>query len=267
MPALERVAVIVMENKELDDVIGNDDAPFFNRLAEDYGSARAMYGITHPSLPNYLALLGGDTFGIDSDCSECAIDAPNLVDQLEEAAISWRAYMEGMPSPCYEGDFDSYVKRHNPFLYFDSIADQPDRCRNVVPLTELTKDLSTGDVPRFVWITPDLCSDTHDCGLAEGDAFLEAVVPSLVDALGEKGVLFITYDEGTSEEGCCETAAGGRVPFVVAGGAARRGFSSSKPHTLYSILRSVEEALGLEKLGLAACTCTSSLGEFMELDR
>ncbi|HYN36734.1 MAG TPA: alkaline phosphatase family protein [Actinomycetota bacterium] len=263
MPALERVAVIVMENKEFGEVIGQEETSYLTGLASDYGVARRMYGISHPSLPNYLALLGGDTFGIEENCTDCSVDAPNLVDQLEDTGISWKAYMEGMTEPCSDSDSGSYVKRHNPFMYFESISSDPNRCGKVVPLDELETDLA-GGLPQFTWITPGLCNGTHDCGVDEGDQFLSQLVPPLLEALGPNGVLFITYDEGSTDEGCCGTAAGGRIPFVVAGGAAQRSVVSDSPHTLYSVLRAIEETFGLEPLGWAKCDCTSSLGEFVK---
>ncbi|MEA2433572.1 MAG: phosphatidylinositol-3-phosphatase [Actinomycetota bacterium] len=263
VPPLGRVAIIVLENHEYHEVIGSPEAPYLNALADQFGYSSAMYGITHPSLPNYLALLGGSTFGIDSNCTDCTIDAPNLVDQLEKAGISWKAYMEDMPQPCFHGDNATYVKRHNPFLYFSSISNDEKRCGKVVPLEHLYEDLAGGTLPRFTWVTPGLCSDSHDCSISTSDRFLSAIVPPLLDALGREGVLFITYDEGTSSEGCCDVASGGRIPFVVAGGAAQAGKDSEDQHTLYSVLRTIEEGFGLPLLERAGCDCTSTLGDLL----
>ena len=88
---------IVMENEELSAVVGSSQAPYVTGLAHRYALATGYYGIAHPSLPNYLAMTGGSTFGIHSDCTDCSVDAPNLVDQLEAAKVSWKAYMEGLP--------------------------------------------------------------------------------------------------------------------------------------------------------------------------
>jgi phosphatidylinositol-3-phosphatase len=260
---LERIAIIVMENKEYDEVVGSDEAPFFNELAATYSYSSGMFGIRHPSLPNYLAMLGGSTFGIDSNCTDCMVEGENVVDQMDEADISWKAYMEEMPAPCYLEDAGQYVKKHNPFVYFDSIVNDDNCKENVVPLTDLGGDIDRGDVPRFLWISPGLCHDTHDCDIAAGDAFLEEVVPHVLNALGPDGVLVITYDEGTTSEGCCEVASGGRIPFVMAGARARKSFTSDEPHTHYSLLRTIEESFGLPLLEEAACECTSSLDEFL----
>lgn len=247
------VAVIVMENREFADVIGSRDAPYVNGLARRYALARNYFGITHPSLPNYLALTGGATFGIHSDCTDCAVSAPNLVDQLEAAHVSWKGYMEDLPAPCdTTAGSGGYAKKHDPFLYYRDVAGDPARCRKVVPYTQLASDLRAGQLPDFVWISPNLCDDGHDCGLAAGDRFLAGVVPALLRELGPRGALILTWDEGTSNRGCCAgQAAGGQVPTIVAGPAARAGAVSAVAHGHYSTLRTIEDAFGLAHLGAA----------------
>ncbi|MFN8477844.1 MAG: hypothetical protein U0074_08525 [Kouleothrix sp.] len=90
--------------------------------------AEQYYGVA-TNLPNHLALIGGDTFGIASDCTSCFVNKPNLVDQLEANGKSWKAYMESMPNPCFVGDAPPlYRQKHNPFIYFDNIRNDPERC-------------------------------------------------------------------------------------------------------------------------------------------
>src|SRR5438045_2848882 len=118
-PALNRVAVIVMENHGYRQVIGSPEAPWITRKAHRFGLARHFYAISHPSLPNYLALTGGSTFGIDSDCTDCAVRGRSIVDQLEHGHISWKGYMEDLPHPCFTGQSSGgYAKKHNPFAYY-----------------------------------------------------------------------------------------------------------------------------------------------------
>ncbi|HEY2161387.1 MAG TPA: alkaline phosphatase family protein, partial [Solirubrobacteraceae bacterium] len=148
------VAVIVMENEELSDIIGSPDAPYINSLARRYALARSMYAIAHPSLPNYLALTGGSTFGIDSDCTGCDVHATSIVDQLEPAGLSWKAYMEDLPHPCFTGaGSGDYAKKHDPFAYYTRITNNPARCNRIVPLSQLAVDERTGALPRYIWIT------------------------------------------------------------------------------------------------------------------
>jgi phosphatidylinositol-3-phosphatase len=255
------IAVILMENEEYGDIVGSPATPFLNRLARRYALARQMYAITHPSLPNYLALTGGSTFGIDSDCTECSVHATSLVDQLERAHISWRAYMEDLPRPCFTGaGAGEYAKKHDPFVYY-----VPDRgsCRNIVPLTRLHTDERAGTLPRFIWITPNLCHDMHDCDPGTGDRFLAGLVPRLLGDLGRDGLLIVTWDEGTSDDGCCRLAAGGHIATIVAGGGARAGARLSTPTDHYSVLQTIEDLLALPRLRGAACACTPTLAPLL----
>ncbi len=246
------VVVVMMENKEFTDVVGNGETPFLNALIRRSGLATSMYAIRHPSLPNYLALTGGSTFGIDSDCTECHIAAPNLVDQLEDAHLSWAAYLEDQPRPCFSGAHaGGYAKKHNPFIYFDDIANDPARCRRLVPYGDLAADLRTGTLPTFAWVSPNLCDDTHDCAPRVGDDFLAHLVPALTRELGPHGLLVLTWDEGTSDAGCCAGAAGGHIATVLTGPDVRPGSRDDRPADTYSLLRTIDAALGLPPLGRA----------------
>ena len=254
------VALIVMENEEYGDVIGSRSAPYINRLARSYSLANGMYAIGHPSLPNYLALTGGSTFGVSSDCTDCTVHATSIVDQLERAHLSWKAYMENLPQPCFAGpDAGEYAKKHDPFAYYTRVTDNPARCARIVPLSQLSADERASALPSFVWITPNLCHDMHDCDVATGDRFLSALVPQLLSALGPRGLLFLTWDEGSSDDGCCRLASGGHVVTIVAGAQARRGAVINAPSDHYSVLQTIEDLLGLPRLRGAACACTPSL--------
>jgi phosphatidylinositol-3-phosphatase len=263
-PRLRRVVVVVLENKACADVIGSSEAPYLNRLARRYAFASRSYALTHPSLPNYLGLTGGSTFGIRSDCTDCAVRARNLVDQLERAHVSWKAYMEGMPRSCFRGgESGRYVKRHDPFLYYVDVASSLSRCRRVVPLTQLDADIARHSLPHFVWITPDLCHDMHDCPVGDGDRFLARLVPRLLRAVGAHGAIFVTWDEGVGGAGCCGRAAGGNVATIVAGPAARPGGRSGLAYDHYSLLRTIEDAFGLPHLRGAACPCAPALSALL----
>jgi hypothetical protein len=247
------VAVIVMENKEAGDVLSNPSSRYVNALARRYGLATRSYAIGHPSLPNYLALTSGSTHGIASDCTDCHVGAPNIVDQLERAHRSWKGYMEGLPAPCSTvASHGRYAKKHDPFLYYDDVLRQPRRCRKVVGFDQLRADLRRAALPAFSFISPDLCHDTHDCDIGTGDRFLAGLVPQVLRRLGPHGFLVLTWDEGTSSAGCCGDAHGGRVVTVVAGPDVRRGARMARPVDHYGLLRTIESALGLGWLGEAA---------------
>jgi hypothetical protein len=254
------IAVIVMENEEYGSIIGSRATPYINQLAREYALARSMFAIGHPSLPNYLALTGGSTFGISSDCTDCTVHASSLVDQLSAAHISWKAYMEDLPHPCFDGpQAGEYAKKHDPFIYYARVFTQPSRCGRIVPLTQLAVDERDGELPSFVWITPNLCHDMHDCPPAVGDKFLSRLLPPLLDALGPHGLLILTWDEGVTDDGCCRRATGGHIATILAGPGARRRARLTVPVDHYSTLRTIEDLLGLPRLRGAACACTPSL--------
>jgi hypothetical protein len=248
------VITIVMENEEDVDILGNAAAPYANRLIPRYGLATQSFAIGHPSLPNYLALTSGSTDGVSSDCTGCQVGAPNIVDQLEAAGISWKAYLEGEPTPCFTGaEAGGYAKKHNPFIYYRDVAGSRPRCKKLVGFGQLEADLRRGRLPTYAWISPNLCDDGHDCGVAGGDRFLARAVPALLRELGPEGFLTITWDEGSSNRECCGAVAhGGHIATILAGPKVRRGARESLPVDHYGVLGTIEEALGLPLLGGAA---------------
>ena len=258
LPNFSHIVVIVMENEEYGSIIGSPDAPYINSLASQGALAAQSYAISHPSLPNYLALSGGSTFGVSSDCDPgpgCQATGPGLADQLIGAGISWKGYMEGLPGPCAQSDAGEYAVRHDPFVYYPTIVAHG--CGNVVPASQLTADLAGGQLPRFAWVTPNLCNDMHDsCGgsaIAHGDAYLHNLVPQILPALGPGGVVFITFDEGSSNAGGgLPGAAGGQVTTIAAGAPVKAGYRSSVHYDHYSLLRTIEDAWGLAPLRSAA---------------
>src|SRR5437764_2403355 len=194
---LQHIFYIMMENQSLKDILGNTaNAPYLNQLANSYGVALHYFGVTHPSLPNYLAAISGDFQGIWDDCSagapvicgpqefgslltrDQAVSASNrshmfggqtLVDQLEMHHLTWKAYMQSMPTVGFTGGSTAlYAQKHNPFVYFSSIRNNPARMQRIVPLTQFDQDSKSANVPNFVWITPDVCSDMH--GVPAGTA-------------------------------------------------------------------------------------------------
>ncbi len=246
------VFLILMENRDASSVIGNSGAPYINQLAAQYATADQYYAIRHPSLPNYLALIGGDTFGVDSDCTDCFQSAPNLVDALEAKGKTWKSYQEDMPKPCFLGEGTAtYALKHDPFLYFTDIRTNPARCNRVVPLTQFDTDLAGGNTPDFTWITPNLIHDMHDGSVADGDKWLATFVPKILqsDAWKQQGELIIVWDEGEGNAGCCGVATGGRVPMLVITPNGPKGYHITPPLTHYSLLRTIEDQWSLMRIG------------------
>ncbi len=266
VPAFSHVFVIVMENHEYGSIIGSGAAPYVNGLAASYGLATNYYAASHPSLPNYLSLTAGSTFGIVSDCTACFVNATNIADQVEASGRSWKAYMEDMPSPCYAGaSSGNYAMKHNPFMYYTDIRNNPARCAaHVVPFTQFSSDVRNGTVPNFVWITPNLCNDMHDCSVGTGDAWLRSVVPTITGSAAFRtgGVLFITWDEGSTSAGCCGDSSGGQVATLVISPRSIPGLRSRTAENHYGLLRTIEDALRLSHLNATAWAGNVSMREY-----
>jgi acid phosphatase len=238
--------VVVFENKEFEQVVGNADAPTFASLARRYARLTNYRGVAHPSLPNYLALVSGSTQGIASNCTSCRVSATNLADTLERAGKSWKTYAEGLPRAGFTGAWAGrYARKHNPLLYFTDVASSSDRLDRIVPLGTFDRDLAAGRLPDFSLVVPDLCHDMHDCSIATGDAWLRTFLRPLLrsSALG-KGAVFVVFDEGTSSQG-----GGGHVPAVVLGPSVRPGSQTSTLLDHYGLLRTIESAWHLPLLG------------------
>jgi acid phosphatase len=241
---VEKVVVVVFENKAFPQVIGGGQAPTFDALAGRYALLTDYRSVAHPSLPNYLALVSGSTQGVTSDCTSCTVSARNLADTLERAGKTWKTYAEGLPAPGFTGpSAGRYAKKHDPLLYFEDIAARPQRLRRIVPLTVFWHDVATHVLPDFSLVVPDLCHDMHDCSVSTGDAWLGAFLGPLLRS-GElaHGVVYVVFDEATGANG------GDRVPALVVGPLVRPGARSSVPLDHYSLLRTVEDAWHLPRL-------------------
>ena len=239
----EHVVTIVMENHGFTQIDGH--SPFLNALARRCGLASSYHAVTHPSLPNYLAMVSGSTQGLDgSDCSPgagCESSGESIFSQTP-----WRAYAESMPGPCAQENQGDYAPRHNPAVYFTRVAAA---CtQNDVPIAQLVPDLRSGDLAPYTFVTPNLCSDEHDCQVSDGDGWLARWVPRIVRSPAYRAgttALFITYDEDDHNEA-------NRVYTVVVAPSVPPGTVVTEDFTHYSLLRTQEELLGLPLLGGAA---------------
>jgi phosphatidylinositol-3-phosphatase len=230
------VFLIVMENHTPSEAL---TGPFTASLAARYRVANNYSAITHPSVPNYLALTSGQTWGVHDD-SYHLLPKSDLGDQLTSAGITWRAYMEGLTNRGCLNSPLPYDPGHNPFVFYGG------RCpSNVVPLTSLSGDLAQG-TSLFSWISPDDCHNGHSCPVSVADDWLRQKVTLIMrsNAWTANGILFITWDE---DDG---TGNNRVVTLVVAPG--RSHIGSNQPYNHYSLLATIEDLLGVSRLGEAA---------------
>jgi phospholipase C len=242
------VIVVVMENHGFDQIAGA--SPYLNGLAAKCELATNYHAVTHPSLPNYIAITSGTTGGLDGvDCEPapgCSTGAPSIFGQT-----TWRVYAEGMPGPCARNGSGDYAPRHNPALYFTAPAVTSACAANDLPLGDgsgLRQALADpGSLAHYVMLIPDLCHDEHDCPVGTGDAWLAQHLPAILDSPAYRDgstALVVTYDEDDHGEG-------NRVYTVVVSPTTAPGTRSDGGFTHASLLRTAEELLGVPLLGPA----------------
>jgi hypothetical protein len=248
---------IILENHEYGAIIGNHQAPYLSSLADHYGLATNYFAISHPSQPNYVALVAGSTLGVTSD-GTYDLDGSSLFDQLRAAGLTWRVYAQNYPGACFTGPEASggqdgpgasgtYVRKHNPAISFKSVTGRPAQCGNLQPLRNF--DPAAG---AFEMIVPNLINDMHDGSVAQGDTFMRELVPQIITspAFASGGVLFVTFDEGGSSAGSLGDH-GGRIATLIIASDVTPGYRDRLYLDHWSLLRTTESLLGLACLANA----------------
>jgi phosphatidylinositol-3-phosphatase len=217
---------IVFENHSYKQIIGSSSAPYLNQLAGKCGLATNATAIRHPSLPNYIGLTSGSTQGItdDGSPSKHPLNVPSIFSQLRSGGS--RSLQESMPGNRALGSSGRYAVRHNPEAYYTNVRGD---CTNYdVPLTS-PANISA----RFTFVTPNLCSDMHDCSVSTGDSWLAGFLPHLLASSqyrAGKTVIFVTFDEGSGDNHI--------VTIVVAPPVHRRG---PQRHGLHALLAPADD--------------------------
>jgi len=236
-------------------------APFLEGLISRYAFAANYFSVTEPSLPNYLALTGGSTFGVTDDDPPPSNVQPASVKSVaslfDSRRLSWKGYIEGIPGPCAPADAYPYAAKHNPFVFYESITGRKDYCAgHVVGFDRLSTDIETRTVPNFAWITPDMKNDGHDTDIAYADGWLKGFLTPVIEdrRVFSDTVIFILSDETHlphSSDDSCPSQKGGQV-FCVAVGPpriVRQGFASKRAYNHYSLLATIEKMFSLGSLG------------------
>jgi hypothetical protein len=257
---ISRVVVVWMENREAPAVTAIS-MPYLFGLSVRYGRATRMYAVSHPSLPNYLALWSGSTQGVTDDKTHNFTTA-SLASEVTAASKRWRVYAQDVPANCFTrpaatggrdgpGVAGTYARKHEPAISFRSVSANPAECAKIQPLAAF--DPTAFDV---AFVVPNMCNDAHDCSLAAGDAFLKAFLPSVLESPDwSHTLLVVSFDEGASD-----TNGGGNV-FTLVARQGLSGFTSSTVHTHYGVLRTIEDLLALPCLA-NACQA-APLSEFL----
>jgi hypothetical protein len=252
LPSVARVArtavsppllVIVMENHEYGAVVGSSSARYLNRRFIPSGTLFTNYhAVEHPSLPNYLDMTSGRDSGCHSDtCPRRSYRTDNIFHQLTAADVAWRAWQESMPRRCAVDTSGRYAVKHDPATYYANLF--PHTCRaSVVPYPSPMPE----ELKPFTFVTPNVCSDMHDCSVAHGDRWLRDHVP---DLLNRGAVVVVTFDEGSTSAG-----GGGHVMTAVSGPDVPEGVRNGRSFDHFGLLAGIEDRFGVRRLHGAKAT-------------
>jgi hypothetical protein len=240
VPRPDHVVVVMLENKDRASVIGSASAPYLTALAGRGATMTQSYGVTHPSQGNYVALFAGKQHGVADDaCPQDLGAQPNLATQLEAAHLTFFGFSESLPYAGFTGCSDGqYRRKHNAWVDFSNVRPGLNQ-----PFSAFPTDYAR--LPTISFVTPNMCSDMHDCPVGTGDAWLKAHLDAYAQwAQTHNSLLVVTFDENSG-------GTVNQIPTVIVGQRVRPG-TSSEWMNHYTLLRTLEDAYGLAPLGWAA---------------
>lgn len=239
LPRPAHVVIVIEENRSFAQVNDASDARYIHQLFARGALFTNAHGVTHPSLPNYLALFSGLTNDNGDGCPATGIpaDAPNLGSLLRAAHYSFAGYSEALPGVgstiCAAG---RYGRKHVPWVHFSNVPPSANQPFSAFP--------PFAKLPTVSFIIPDIVDDMHDSSIGVGDAWLSAHLKPLVDwAMRNDTLIILTWDEGLDS--------GNTIPTVFVGPMVKPGRYAQRI-THYNVLRTLEDMYGLPHAGHSA---------------
>ena len=242
IPSFKKVMIIVLENISYNEALAQN---FLSGFARQGALLSNFDAETHPSQGNYIAMTAGSTEGVLSD-KPYNLNAKHIGDLLEAKNKTWKVYAQGYPGNCFLGaQSGNYVRKHVPFLSYINVQQNPRRCANIADDSGFHSDIANGRLPDFSLFIPDIKNDGHDTGVAYADKWLNSYVAPLMKdpAFMKDMLLVITFDEDD------KSSPANHVFTAVYGDSVAPGGVSDAGYTHYSLLRTIEDTMGLGTLG------------------
>jgi acid phosphatase len=244
-----KVMAVIEENHSLDQV--RTGMPYTFNLAKRFGYATDYHAVTNHSLPNYLALVSGSTYGVTDDQPPAAhrLRGPTVFGDALARGETAAVYAEGMPHRCATANGgDQYVVRHNPWTYF---VDERAACRkHDVPASALSEDIAAGRLPNLALVVPNMCHDAHDCDLTTADIWFERLMRRVFagpDWRSGHLAIVLTFDENGEDDPHQHNPV---LTVVVHPSQHHRVVGAPLSH--YSVARLLEDVVGAPHRGQAA---------------
>lgn len=239
----KKILILVLENTDY--AVAMKD-PYLNSLTNKGALLTNFNGTTHPSQGNYISMIGGDTYGVNKD-DVVNIDGPSIIDLLEARGLTWSGYFEGYPGNCFVGASDGhYVRKHNPFISFKSVATNPERCARIKNSASFADDYQNEKLANYSIYVPDLENDGHDTGVTFASNWLRSHFDAAFNdpSFLQDTVVVITFDESA-------TKSNNHIYAVVLGQNVKPGSKFELPLSHVSLLRLTEDEFELGTLNKA----------------
>jgi phospholipase C len=254
-PAIHHVVLIMMENHARYQVLSG--MPYAAYLAGTYADATHYYALCHPSVPNYLAETGGYTRQCGTD-NYNVYNATNIGDLLQHAGLTWKAYLQSMPTPCDTGFTTLYDVHHNPMVYYKDVVKNASRCDSLdIGAKNFSTAIAGGHLPSLSIYSPNVLNDCHSAPLKTCNTWLQGFLGPILNStrpaehrLVAHTVFVIVFDESLTNDtsGYNGTTGGGHV-FFVAVSPWSKGLTYSANATSYNLLSTIEWIFGLGSTG------------------
>ena len=240
-PKFDHIVIVMEENHSFGEIIGSSSTPYINSLPGQGALFTQSFAVSHPSEPNYVALFSGSTQGLTSDACPRTFSANNVGNELRGAGLSFTGFSESLPSDgstaCTSGE---YARKHAPWVNFSDLPSTVNR-----KFSEFPSVANLASLPTLSIIDPNLIDDMHDGSIAQGDTWLKNNIdPYAQWAKTHNSLLIVTWDEDDS-------SMSNQIPTIFVGAHVVTG-SFSEHITHYSVLRTIEDAYGLGRLGNSA---------------
>lgn len=237
----DRALFVIFENTDYSKAI---QQPFLKQLALNGTYFSNFMAATHPSQGNYVALTSGDLNGVTND-NPINLNVNHIADLLEARGLTWKVYAEDYPGNCFTGKSSGgYVRKHNPFISYLNIQNNPKRCANIVNAAQFDVDAANNSLPNYALYIPNLNNDGHDTGVSYADQwYSHRFTPYLSNAqFMQNTVVITTFDESSL------FSFKNQIYTSIFGPAVKPG-NNSQDLNLYSLLALIEENWNLGNLG------------------
>jgi hypothetical protein len=243
--SFNRFFTIVLENRDYEDVMRDE---FMGETLSSKGMLLTnFHAKTHPSQPNYFHMVAGSRMGVYTSMIQ-DVEGESIVDLLERKEITWKTYQEMYPGDCFDGDFATYKRKHNPFISFNNIRNDETRCSKIVNSDQLYVDIENESVPEYVFYTPDMDNNSHDTTLEYSSNWLDNfLTPLLENPYFEDTLFFITFDE--SESSFLYFFGDNQIYSLLIGPGITPGSTDNNYYSFENILATIEARWDLGNMG------------------